>query len=99
MNATKEQLREAFDRAAKRVNFEKIHSFMVSSNWKWGSSVPNIDDLKEMLEDLFLSVFHSPRENTRVSCGGFSVMKWTWVDGVEIQIVFALEDISADVAE
>lgn len=83
-------MRSTLEDAYEAVNWEKIHAYMLLSNWTWADygGVPDVHDLQVTVSSLMEEVRRSPRANTGASTGGFAVNKWTFDSGTRYEVVF-----------
>jgi hypothetical protein len=87
---------EQIEALLSRLNFEKIHQYMVAVNWGYGfeNQVPSIDTLRETAREVLQQVATCDRPNSMCSTGGFLACKWTWDESMEYEINFVIEDAS-----
>lgn len=85
-------MRSSLNDAFEAVQWEKIHAYMLLTNWTWsgkGRGVPSIEDMKLTVQSLMSEVWRSDLPCTSASTGGFAVNKWTWPRGsTEYEITF-----------
>jgi hypothetical protein len=96
------RLIECFRIAENAINYEEILKFMTESNWCWGflnPRVPNINEMKEHLNELFRSILESDNfnESNRCMSGGFYINIWNWDGELEMDIGFSLTESSASI--
>ena len=93
---TKRELIEAFIFAERKIDYEKIHSYMFLTNWKWlfcdAYRIPTITELKDAVQQLFNTLCHENIDkSSHISTGGFYINLWCWDSGSkEIEIGFNL---------
>jgi hypothetical protein len=89
----RQELREAFEYAFSRVEFEKIHGYMELTHWTWaGGAVPSIDELKMTVRSLWFDIADKSLEQKHTCCstGGFLVSRTVYDTSIEVQIFFML---------
>jgi len=69
-----------------RFDFQKVHDYMVLTQWKWYDEVPTMDDLKRTATRLLVEAQMDPQEVVSMGTGGFRVYKLPW----GLELVFAL---------
>jgi hypothetical protein len=69
-----------------RFDFQKVHDYMVSTDWKWYDKVPTIDDLKRTAARLLVEAQTDPQDVVSMGTGGFRVYKLPW----GLELVFAM---------
>lgn len=97
----KNKVIEAFGKAESRINYAKIHAYMVLTNWKWyigdKMKTPSKQELRTNVFDLFDSLMEKFEYNKCHSAkgGGFHINYWFWDENnIEIEILFAIQDES-----
>lgn len=70
-----------------RFDFQKVHDYMVQTQWKWFDEVPEIEDLKRTATRLLVEAQMDPQEVVSMGTGGFRVYKLPW----GLELVFAME--------
>lgn len=86
--------RRIVKRVLKNLDIEKIHKYMVDTNWKWvkdGSvyelEIPSVERIRSFVEDYTIQILDSKEEHTTMCSGGF----WFIKHGKDcISVVFAL---------
>jgi hypothetical protein len=69
-----------------RFDFQKVHDYMILTNWKWFDSVPTQEDLKMTATRLLVEAAMDPQDVVSVGTGGFRVYKLPW----GLELVFAM---------
>jgi len=82
--SNKEFLKNLSNEIIKHFDFQKVVNYMSEVNWTWAqidenghsyNSVPNEEDLKNCVLDLFEEVIESDSSKHKISIGGFLVEK------------------------
>ena len=87
--------RAKIDNIMDNFNFQKVHDYMKSVNWRWAMSkegVPTIDELKKEARRLLVGAV---KEKTNLSTGGFRAVYDTedeWDDDPYIGLEFIIEE-------
>ena len=95
-----EEQEHTFQRALKHIDISKIHQVMVATNHKWflqdrEMDIPTEEEIRRTIYRLWDSVKYSTTPTTRASTGGLHVIRWTWENSVEIEILYSPENFSA----
>ena len=97
----KNKVIEAFGKAESRINYAKIHAFMLLANWEWligdEMKIPSKQELRTNVFDLFDLLMEKFEYNKSHSAkgGGFHINYWFWDENnIEIEILFAIQDES-----
>jgi hypothetical protein len=69
-----------------RFDFEKVHRYMVETDWKWFDDVPTLEDLRRTAARLLVEAQMDPQDVVSMGTGGFRVYKLPW----GIELVFAM---------
>lgn len=71
------------------MNYEKIHAYMVLTNWTWGAKgIPSVEQLKECVEKLKADC---PRPGNSCETGGFLVRRMKDETGLQtFEVCFML---------
>lgn len=69
-----------------RFDFEKVHQYMVATDWKWLDEVPEMEDLRQTALRLLVEAQMDKNDVTSVGTGGFRVYKLPW----GLELVFAM---------
>ncbi len=69
-----------------RFDFQKVHDYMVSIDWKWYDKVPTIEDLKRTAARLLVEAQMDQQDVVSMGTGGFRVYKLPW----GLELVFAM---------
>ncbi len=71
----------------KRFDFQKVHDYMILTNWKWRDEIPSLEELRLTAARLLVETLNDPQEFMSMGTGGFRAYKFPW--GMEL--VFAME--------
>jgi hypothetical protein len=69
-----------------RFDFEKVHRYMVETDWKWLDEVPQMEDLRRTALRLLVEAQMDQNDVTSMGTGGFRVYKLPW----GLELVFAM---------
>ena len=69
-----------------RFDFEKVHRYMVETDWKWLDEVPQMEDLRRTALRLLVEAQMDSNDVTSIGTGGFRVYKLPW----GLELVFAM---------
>ncbi|CAB4159437.1 hypothetical protein UFOVP699_173 [uncultured Caudovirales phage] len=70
-----------------RFDFQKVHDYMTSVDWKWRDEVPSMEELRFTAARLLGEAVEDPQEVVSMGTGGFRVYKLPW----GLELVFAME--------
>lgn len=96
MHYTPEQIKEKInylrvDEIMERFDFEKVHEYMVATDWKWIGEVPDLNKIKTKAYSLLMQAvdefYKTQQPYGNIGTGGFMVYYFPW--GMEL--VFKLE--------
>lgn len=78
----------------RNLDFEKIHRYMVATDWKWQlpydpykMEVPSTERIKEFVEKKTAEILDEKEENIMSVCGGF----WFIKNGSQLAVLFTIE--------
>lgn len=69
-----------------RFDFQKVHEYMVLTDWKWFDEVPTQEDLRRTATRLLVEAAMDPQDVVSMGTGGFRVYKLPW----GLELVFAM---------
>ena len=77
---------EEIGRIIERFDFQKVHDYMILTNWKWFDAVPTQEDLRRTATRLLVEAAMDPQDVVSMGTGGFRVYKLPW----GLELVFAM---------
>ena len=73
---------EEIGRIIERFDFQKVHDYMILTNWKWFDTAPTQEDLRRTATRLLVEAAMDPQDVVSMGTGGFRVYKLPW--GLEL---------------
>jgi len=74
-----------------KFDFEKVHAFMVLTNWKWFTRIPTVEELRDTAHGLLQTVLAAREQDFSMVTGGLTAYK---LAGGEVGLTFELEGYS-----